>query len=118
MNDVIYQIASFMMLREPEVWRWSHTRHHTDTIIVGRDPEIAVPRPPNIANILLSFLAIPQAKVYFKKILLHSTGRLLPDEATFIPESEWPKVYMIARIHLAIYVAVIAWSRSPGASCL
>ena len=88
MNDVIYQIASFMMLREPEVWRWSHTRHHTDTIIVGRDPEIAVPRPPDVLNIILSFLAIPQAKVYFHKIFIHATGRLLPDEATFIPESE------------------------------
>ena len=56
MNDVIYQVASFMMLREPEVWRWSHTRHHTDTIIVGRDPEIAVPRPPKLWEIALAFL--------------------------------------------------------------
>src|SRR5271165_6563463 len=40
MNDAVYQIACFMILREPEIWRWSHTRHHTDTIIVGRDPEM------------------------------------------------------------------------------
>jgi len=31
-----------MVLRESTPWRWSHTRHHSDTIIVGRDPEIAV----------------------------------------------------------------------------
>ena len=37
----------FHDLREADVWRWSHTRHHTDTIIVGRDPEIAAPRPPD-----------------------------------------------------------------------
>ena len=48
MNDVVYQIACFMVMREPTVWRWSHTRHHTDTIIVGRDPEIAVPRPADL----------------------------------------------------------------------
>ncbi len=47
MNNVLYEIASFMVMRESTVWRWSHTRHHSDTIIVGRDPEIAVPRPPN-----------------------------------------------------------------------
>src|SRR5215510_13988849 len=41
MNDVVYQTASFMIMREPTIWRWSHARHHTDTIIVGRDPEIA-----------------------------------------------------------------------------
>src|SRR6185503_9133332 len=32
LNDVIYQIASFMIMREPTIWRWSHARHHTDTI--------------------------------------------------------------------------------------
>jgi fatty acid desaturase len=110
MNDVVYQVASFMVLREPEVWRWSHTRHHTDTIIVGRDPEIAVPRPPKLWEIGLSFLGIMQAKVYFYKIFLHSTGRLTAEEKTFIPGSEWGKVFWTARIHLAIYVAVIAWA--------
>ena len=37
-----------MVMRESVVWRWSHTRHHSDTIIVGRDPEIQVSRPPDI----------------------------------------------------------------------
>jgi fatty acid desaturase len=118
MNDVIYEVASFMMFREPEVWRWSHTRHHTDTIIVGRDPEIAVPRPPKLWEIALAFLAIMQAKVYFRKIVLHSTGKLTDEEKTFIPESEWNRVCVTARIHLAIYVATIAlalatWSIMP-----
>ena len=40
MNDVLYNIASFMVFREPLVWRFSHARHHTDTDIVGRDPEV------------------------------------------------------------------------------
>ncbi|MCA3440369.1 MAG: fatty acid desaturase, partial [Rhodobacter sp.] len=35
MNDAVYGLASFLMMRNPVVWRWSHTRHHTDTIIVG-----------------------------------------------------------------------------------
>jgi len=110
MNNVIYQIASFMVLREPTVWRWSHARHHTDTIIVGRDPEIAVMRPPKLHLVLLTFIGLVQARDYIKKVVTHAGGRLLPDEATFIPESEWPKVYRIARIHIAIYVVVIAWA--------
>src|SRR5947209_9445279 len=39
LNDALYQLASFMNLKEPTFWRWSHARHHTDTIIVGRDRE-------------------------------------------------------------------------------
>jgi fatty acid desaturase len=108
MNDVIYQIASFMVLREPDVWRWSHTRHHTDTIVVGRDPEIAAPRPTQIWTVLASFIALPQAKAYFKKLFAHAGGRLLPDEATFVPENEWNRVFWTARVHLMIYIVTIA----------
>ena len=55
MNLTLYEVASFMVMRESVVWRWSHTRHHSDTIIVGRDPEIAVPRPPSRLRIIGSF---------------------------------------------------------------
>ena len=47
MNVVVYYVACFMIMRDPTVWRWSHARHHTDTIIVGRDPEIVAKRPPD-----------------------------------------------------------------------
>ncbi len=48
MNDALYQLASFMQIWNPVVWRWSHMRHHTDTTIVGRDPEIGTMRPPQM----------------------------------------------------------------------
>jgi fatty acid desaturase len=107
MNDAVYQIACFMILREPEIWRWSHTRHHTDTIIVGRDPEIITPRPPDIASLLLNIFALKNAVLYFRKLFLHATGRLNAEEITFIPESERGKVYRMARIHIAVYALVI-----------
>ena len=52
MNNALYEVASFMVRRESVPWRWSHTRHHSDTIIVGRDPEIAVPRPANLQDVI------------------------------------------------------------------
>jgi len=41
LNNALYEVASFMVLRESVPWRWSHARHHSDTIIVGRDAEIS-----------------------------------------------------------------------------
>ena len=108
MNNALYEIASFMVMRESTVWRWSHTRHHSDTIIVGRDPEIAVPRPPHIAGIIKAFFNLPVYPKYFKHILMHSLGRMSADEKTYIPESEFPKIYGKARIYVLIYVSVIA----------
>ena len=91
MNDVIYQIASFMVLREPTPWRWSHTRHHTDTLIVGRDPEIAVPRPPDIAGILMSLFILKSGPKEIRRIFMHVFGRLHPEEKEYIPEMRVPE---------------------------
>jgi Na+-transporting NADH:ubiquinone oxidoreductase subunit F len=115
MNNALYEIASFMVMRESTVWRWSHTRHHSDTIIVGRDPEIAVPRPPELKTIVMSFFNIKVYRKYFPQIALHSLGRMFAEEKTYIPEVEFPKVYRRARVYVAIYVIVIGlsiWSRS------
>lgn len=108
MNDAVYQIACFMIMREPTVWRWSHARHHTDTIIVGRDPEIAAPRPVRVLHHVLAFMTIPQTWATVKKVALHSTGRLDAEERDYIPEMEWPRVIRTARIWLVLHLAIVA----------
>jgi MocE subfamily Rieske [2Fe-2S] domain protein len=110
MNDALYEIASFMVMREATVWRWSHNRHHSDTIIVGRDPEIAVPRPTNLRQFILGFLGVPSAIGYAKTVAIHCTGRLTQDERTFIPVSEYGKVIWRARLYALIYLGAIGLS--------
>lgn len=110
MNTVLYEIASFMVMRESTIWRWSHTRHHSDTIIVGRDPEIAVPRPPDLVVVAMKFMNLQVYPRYFKAIVRHSLGQMSHAEKTFIPASEFPKVYGRARMYVAIYAATIGLS--------
>jgi len=110
MNNVLYEISSFMVMRESIVWRWSHTRHHSDTIIVGRDPEIAVPRPPDVRGLILGLFNYGVYPKYFQRILRHSFGQMMPEEKTFIPESEYGKVFVRARIYISIYLGVVALS--------
>ena len=94
MNNALYEIASFMVMRESTVWRWSHTRHHSDTIIVGRDPEIAVPRPPDLQeNRRWASSASPCIRSTSSTSSCTRCGRMTADEKTFIPESEFPKIY-------------------------
>ncbi len=112
MNNALYEIASFMVMRESVVWRWSHTRHHSDTIIVGRDPEIAVPRPPDLKGLILGFFGLAYFPKYWKHVLLHFIGRTTDVERTYVPESEFPKVFFRARIYVLIYLGVIAWAIS------
>lgn len=107
MNDALYQIASFCMVRNPVVWRWSHARHHTDTIIVGRDPEIVAMRPPALFRIFLNVFGILDAINGWGRMMRNAAGQLDPEEASFIPEREQPKVYRVARIWAAIYAATL-----------
>jgi fatty acid desaturase len=114
MNDAVYHIACFMILREPTVWRWSHTRHHTDTIIVGRDPEIAVMRPADIAALILNIFALKNTARAFKLLFLHASGRLDAEEATFIPDMEQRRVYRMARLYLSIFALVVLACLASG----
>lgn len=108
MNDAVYQIACFMIMRNPVTWRWSHTRHHTDTVIVGRDPEISVMRPPNLLRVVLNFFGLLDAWHAMVDMVRNVSGVIGAEEKTFIPESEQPRAIRIARIWLAIYAATIA----------
>ena len=108
LNNALYEIASFMVMRESVVWRWSHARHHSDTIIVGRDAEIAFPRPVSLPGVVGKLFGIPGIFRYFRTLLLHVADRMTPAERTFIPEAEFGKVHLRARLYLLTYLAVLA----------
>jgi MocE subfamily Rieske [2Fe-2S] domain protein len=107
MNHVLYEVASFMVFRESIRWKWSHARHHSDTLVIGRDTEIIFPRPTRIKDFFLNFTGIPGMIGGVKCIVMHATGRLYEDEKTFIPESEHGPMILRARIYVMIYLAVI-----------
>jgi len=107
MNDAVYQIACFMIMRNPTRWRWSHTRHHTDTVIVGLDPEIAVMRPPVAFKVALAYIGVLDVWEAMKMMVINASGFITLEEKSFIPEMEWPKVITVARIWSVIYLATI-----------
>lgn len=115
MNNVVYQIASFMIMRNSATWRWSHARHHTDTYIVGRDPEIAIMRPPAFLKLIGAFFGIPDVLAFIPRIIANALSGPTAEEKTFVPQSEWGKVQRIGIIYVAIYAATIAlavWMQS------
>ncbi|MEX1117530.1 MAG: NADH:ubiquinone reductase (Na(+)-transporting) subunit F [Terrimicrobiaceae bacterium] len=108
MNNALYEVASFMVMRESVLWRWSHTRHHSDTIVVGRDPEIQIPRPPDLVGQALGFLCIGSYRTYFPSVIRHALGHITDDERTFVPETEFSKIVRNARIIVGIYILTFA----------
>ena len=106
MNDVVYEIASFMVMRNPVNWRWSHARHHTDTIIVGRDAEILLMHP-TILWMKTAFLSPVDVYNSLKVLARNALGNMNADERDYIPAAELPKAIFAARVHMAIYAATL-----------
>jgi len=107
LNDSIYWLASFLLLREPTVWRWSHARHHSETIHVGRDPEIAFPRPPQVRVIALNLLHLHTGPRALARIIRHSCARIDPEVASYVPETEYRRVKIEARLFLVGLSAIL-----------
>ncbi|MEM6636328.1 MAG: fatty acid desaturase [Pseudomonadota bacterium] len=110
LNEVFYQLASFMSLRNPYLWRWSHTRHHSETLVVGRDPEIAFPRPPSIAEWVLNLIYVPALTKELGKMVRLSFGRLTDAEKSFLVEADRANAFRASRIQLAILALVVGLS--------
>jgi fatty acid desaturase len=108
MNEIVYQIASFMVLRPATPSYYSHVWHHTDTFIVGLDPEI-IARPPLWRIILANLMRIHGGILDQKRMLMHCFGKLNQDEKAYIPESKYRKTFWEARIHALIILGVIIW---------
>ena len=106
-NDVVYPFASFLLFREPTVWRWSHVRHHSDTIIVGRDAEIVFRCPPSFALIVANCFNLVNGPRAIARMARHARGRIDPDVADYVPADEHRRVVVEARVFLAVLGAVI-----------
>jgi fatty acid desaturase len=106
-NELIYQVASFFLLRSPPVWRASHVRHHTDTIIVGRDPEIQNMRPPDLVKQILGIFGLIELKVNLTRWFSHVRGKINEEEATYVREKDFPKVFFVARVWGLIFLVTL-----------
>jgi fatty acid desaturase/nitrite reductase/ring-hydroxylating ferredoxin subunit len=109
-NDAVYYVASFMLFREPTLWRWSHFRHHSDTIIVGRDPEILFTRPFRWRVVLPNLFQLENGPKALWRMLRHAAGSIDDEARDFVPEDEQRRLVWEARAFAAILLAVIGWS--------
>ncbi|MFK8024587.1 MAG: fatty acid desaturase [Ilumatobacter sp.] len=96
-NEAVYAVASFQTLRTPGHWQWSHFRHHSDTIVVGRDPEIQLGRPGTVRRWLINFTGLLQIPTYLRAIAGFSFGRFDDSARDYVPETERPSLVRQAR---------------------
>ncbi len=110
LNEAVHYFVSLMSFYEVTFKRWSHARHHTHTIHVGKDPEIQVPRPAPLLYVLLDFFWLWSFYNNVKALIIHASGVATADAKAFVPDGELRKMFWISRLNLAIYLAVVGWA--------
>jgi fatty acid desaturase len=114
MNDVFYQLTAFMTLHEAVFWRWSHVRHHTDTLVVGRDREISVQRPPKLWVAIVDFFDLHFAPIEIARLFKVAAGNLNAETRDIVPESEWKRLIRSSRIYALIFMGLAVWCIAIG----
>jgi Na+-transporting NADH:ubiquinone oxidoreductase subunit F len=107
-NDAMYAVASFMMLREPTLWRWQHVRHHSSTQVVGLDPEVTIKRPTSFVVIALGYLNLINGPKMVWKIVAHAAGHCEEYTRIIVPAHQLRRVVWEARVFLALLVVAVA----------
>ena len=114
LNSVLFHVCAFMTLREGCYYRWSHSRHHTHTVIVGRDPEIAAPRPPDVAGIASDLFFLKDGYTQFSRIFRNASGDITEAGKHFVPEAERGKVVWASRAYVGIFTVIVAACAASG----
>lgn len=111
LNTAMFRLTGFMTFKNATVGRWGHAHHHSDTIIVGLDPELPV-RPPVWRTLLMEFLRLNGGWSDLSRIVKHCFGRLDKQEVVVTPVSQHRIVFLESRLLMLFYLGVIAWAVS------
>lgn len=115
LNDLFYEISSFLCYFESFSWKWSHIHHHSRTIHLNVDYEIQVSRPANLFNLFVKdVFAIDRVWAEFKKVFLHSLGIMTPFAKDCVPEDQRWKMIWNSRLYMAIKIGFIYWAFHIG----
>ncbi|TGG95172.1 fatty acid desaturase [Natronospirillum operosum] len=110
LNTTFMHLTGFMCHHEAIYWRWSHARHHTDTLIQGRDREITATRPPSLAALALELFYLHSGPKEMMRILRHAAGSVSAETREIVPAQELPRMYRASRIYVALWLLVLGAS--------
>lgn len=107
LNTFWHEMCSFMTIRESYAWRYSHTRHHTHTIVVGADTEIQVTRPADLVALVLDIFHLKGGPAEIRRILRHAFVGLADKEKSFVPERGRTRLIRSSRIYVALWAILL-----------
>ena len=104
-NDLVAMAIGFAVFVPATHFRAFHMDHHRFTQDPDKDPELAAAKPVSFAAYLWHVLGVPFAWSQLRGITVHAAGRVADP---FIAAADRPRVVSEARVHVVLYVLVVA----------
>ncbi len=107
LNTAVSNISSFLIFIPPAWFRFFHFAHHRHTHDLARDPELQTPKPTTLVGYIKHVSGLPLWFAVVRTLLRNATGH---SADAFVPEKARPRAIFEARLMLAIYVLIAAFS--------
>jgi fatty acid desaturase len=111
LNDAVSAVIGFLLLLPAGYFRFFHFAHHRYTQDAQRDPELAAPKPATRRQWLWATSGLPLWRDLARALLRHAAGRI---DEPYLAGLAGTRVVREARIHLALYGAVVVLSLALG----
>lgn len=108
LNEAAYWLVSLVYISQPTWYRYRHAVHHTYTQIQGKDPAMVLPGPTTWQHYFEQLLGWRFWTTFPVVITKHALGRMRPQDSWYVPKADLPRIYLEARVMLAIYGLIAA----------
>jgi fatty acid desaturase len=105
-DTVVAAVCGGLLILPARFYRLVHFHHHRYTQDLDQDPELIVPKPTTYFRYVMYISGVPLLGFLIATLVLSAFGRAIK-ETDAVPPTARPMVARDARIHLAIYGAVI-----------
>ena len=106
LNETVLWVTGIIVLWPPIYFRYDHAGHHTYAQDIDRDPQMVLPKGSSWADYLYYTTGVHLWIKNIGWIVRHASGRMAPFNRRYVPDEELPRIYLEARVMLAIYGAV------------
>ena len=108
LNETVLWISSLIYVEEPLHRRYTHTNHHTHTWHVGVDSQMPFDTPMDFKGWVADISGYSLARFHVQVMFQLATKRYTDMMRSVVPEHEFPKLTLNARLFLAIYLVIVA----------
>ena len=110
-NDIVASACGAVLMLPARYFRAFHFAHHRYTQDPERDPELAAPKSSSLARYALYATGWLYWKDRLTTIPRHALGQVTE---SFVPPAQRRTVILEARLHLAVYAAILVGSWLAG----